>query len=153
MKNLPLRPLAALFLVVLAGCSRHAEPPAAETENGTAPAAATARSARAASADPGIPVPAEEPSEAVLDDLVREWYDEAEAGGALTFADSSGRKKRLNPKIYSVRKEECKRVPKSPEGHYECSLLLSLSIMGDAPADHPQRMSVNWDGKSGKWIR
>jgi hypothetical protein len=140
--------IAAAFFLVLGGCSRHAEPPAVTAGD----AAASATVARAAAVDPGIPVPAEEPSEAVLEKLVRQWYDEAADSGALTFVSASGKKTSLRPKIHSARKLGCKRPPRTPEGDYDCDLLLSLSLMGDAPSDHGQSISVKWDAKEGEWV-
>lgn len=147
-----MRKIAGVFLALLAGCSSQTDPPAPTPDDDTAKPAAHARTARTAAIAAGIPVPAEEPSEAVLHDLLLEWYDEADKSGALTLVSASGKKIPLRPKVYSVRKEKCSRPPHSPEGHYSCDLLLSLSLNGDDPSDHGQGISVEWDPKDGKWV-
>jgi hypothetical protein len=140
------RTVVAISFLLLGGCSRHAEAPVAEAAGDSAP------SAVATAVDPGFPVPAEEPSEAVLGKLVRQWYDEADDAGVLTFVGASGKKTPLRPKIHAARKLGCKRPPHTPEGEYDCDLLLSLSLMGDEPSDHGQGISVKWDSKEGEWV-
>ncbi|HSX60408.1 MAG TPA: hypothetical protein VLF18_09440 [Tahibacter sp.] len=98
-----------------------------------------------------VPVPAEEPSEAVLAKLVKQSYADAAAGGQLDFKNSSGRTIRVQPKIHSARKDECRRPRHSPEGAYECSLTLMLSLDGGEPSEHGQRIGVEWDPR-GEWV-
>ncbi|WP_257387829.1 hypothetical protein [Tahibacter caeni] len=142
-----LRVAAAVLLLVLAGCSRQS------------PSADAAASAAPTPEPPpaGVPVPDEEPSEAVLRKLEFERYDELEAAGGLPVTSTAtGNSITLHPTLHDVRKDgPCKPMPHAPTGWYECSLIIRVSISADGgdPSEQGERIGVKWDAGDGKWVR
>lgn len=148
--------LPVFSVLVLAGCSREAPPAAAGTELASlaslAPADAglsVAESAPEEAAAPG------EPPEEVLRKLEFQRYREIEkAGGLPVTVTATGRQLVLKPKLYSVRKEDCKPMPQSSAGWYECSLTISVSLAEDGsdPSEQGERIAVRWDGRKKDWV-
>lgn len=157
--------LFVLSLFLLSGCSR--ESPPTESDAAALPSLATSAgkvtdTAVAAGAEPAsapeasalVPPPGEPPEE-VLRKLEFQRYDMIEkAGGLPVTVSATGRQLVLKPRLYSVRKESCKPEPQAPEGWYECSLVISLSLAADGsdPSEQGERISVKWDGKKAEWV-
>lgn len=158
------RMFGAALLCLLAGCSRTERPPADQPDipaiSSLASAAAPvtqieAISSGVASAAPAVPVPLEEPSEAVLRKLEFESYAEIEKmGGMPVTITATGQSLTLRPKLYEVRKKKCTPTPQAPAGWYECSLIITLSLAPDGsdPSEQSERIGVKWD-PMGKWVR
>lgn len=148
MKNLaPAIVMTAALLA--AGCSKSKPiPPAKPLAESPPPATAKAST--------GVPVPAEEPSEAVLSKLAFELYDQIEkAGGLPVTLTATGKSLTLHPKLYGARKEKnCDPTPQRPAGWYECHLILKMSLSpgGRNPSEKAERLGVKWDPK-GEWVR
>ena len=144
--------IAMAAVLLASGCSKgKPEPP-------TKPlAAAPSPAPTAAKASTGVPVPSEEPSEAVLSKLAFELYDQIEkAGGMPVTLTATGKSLTLHPKLYEARKEKnCDPTPKRPAGWYECHLILKLSLSpgGRNPSEKAERLPVKWDPKKGEWVR
>lgn len=100
------------------------------------------------------PPPPGEPSEADLSRLEFQTYNDIKkAGGMPVTVTATGKSLTLRPTLYSVRKESCKRLPHTPDGTYECSLIISLSLEEDGsnPSEQGERITVKWDGAAGEW--
>lgn len=136
------------LLLLLAGCAKEeaASGPETTASAEAAPAQATESS--------GVAVPDEEPSEEVLRKLDFQRYADIEKmGGMPVVSTASGKGITLHPKLYEVHKDDCKRVPQSPPGHYECGLTIKVSLSPDGsdPSEQGERILVKWDPK-GEWV-
>jgi hypothetical protein len=118
-------------------------------------AAALALSACGGSSAPK-PVPAEEPTESDIVDILESQYDQINAAGGMPVtATASGNSMVLKPKIWEAHKDEpCRPVPGSNPGEYECSLNLMMTMReGDnEPGKHAERVFVSWDEVEGEWV-
>lgn len=166
--------LFALCLPLLAGCAQEnaadtARVAATEEEAELPALADTAVEVLAApevDAEPAADVPAVdasislvpppgEPPEEVLRKLEFERYELIEkAGGMPVTVTATGRQLVLKPKLYSVRKESCRPTPQAPDGWYECSLTIRLSLAADGrdPSEQGERIGVKWDGSKAEWV-
>ena len=106
-----------------------------------------------------VPVPAEEPSDSVLRQLMFEQYAQIEdAGGLPLTATASNTNFILRVKLYDARKESCAPAPQARAGTYNCSMTIKLAIAANKdpanarPYEKSERISVKWD-PSGKWVR
>ncbi len=162
------RALLLLLFLVLAGCSAEAppgssaasEPASLTTKAEEAVAVAADELASGALASPVAEVhelrpPPGEPPEAALRKLEFQRYEMIEkAGGIPVTITATGRQLVLKPKLYSVRKKSCRPTPQAPDGWYECSLTISLSLAEDGsdPAEQGERIGVKWDGSKAEWV-
>lgn len=142
--------VVAMSIAVLAsGCSKSKPEPSGKLAVPLTTATAPSETASV------VPVPAEEPSEAVLRELAFQMYDQIEkAGGLPVTMTATGKSLTLHPKLFEVRKEKnCDRSPRAPAGWYECHLILKLSLSpgGRDPSEKGERMGVKWDPK-GEWV-
>lgn len=140
---------SALFIctLLICGCSR--DEPVADPAPGTATQQPPALAAPQASPPPG------EPPEDALQKIEFANYAAIEkAGGLPVTVSASGQQLLLKPKLYSVRKEKCTPTPQAPEGWYECSLTISVSLAEDGsdPSEQGERISVKWDSLSSAWV-
>lgn len=109
----------------------------------------------AAPAAVSLAPPPGEPPEEVLRKLEFERYEMIEkAGGMPVTVTATGRQLVLKPKLYSVRKESCRPTPQAPDGWYECSLTIRLSLAADGrdPSEQGERIGVKWDGSKAEWV-
>ena len=146
--------LATLFATSLAACSKReaATPNAQVNAPAKAPIAAQPKAKL-------VPVPAEEPSDSVLRQLMFEQYAQIEdAGGLPLTATASNTNFILRVKLYDARKESCAPAPQARAGTYNCSMTIKLAIAANKdpanarPYEKSERISVKWD-PSGKWVR
>ena len=102
------------------------------------------------------PVPAEEPSESDIVDILESQYERInDAGGMPVTVTASGNSMVLKPKIWEAHKDEpCRPLPQSDPGEYECSLNLMMTMReGDnKPGKHAERVFVSWDEVEGEWV-
>mgnify|MGYP001766308923 CR=1 FL=1 len=111
-----------------------------------------------------IPPPAGEPPPDVVTALYREEIDALrDAGGLPLTVSATGRQLTVMPKVHGAWMDECKRVPQSPPGHWECTLTVKLTLdqwpqrswlqRADEPSLQGARIGVRWDGHTGRWVR
>jgi len=106
-----------------------------------------------------VPVPEEEPSDAVVRELMFEKDRELERlGGMPVTMTATGQNSTIRSKLHEAKKEKCTPTPQAPPGWYECELTIKLSMAsgGKDPADvepseQGARLGVKWD-PSGKWV-
>jgi len=118
-----------------------------------APAVAAASVASAVATAP----PADdgsEPDEAALRRIVIAEYEEIERRGGMPLVmTATGKQMVVHPKVHSVRKDTCRRLPAStPEWQWECGVSLMLALHdGDEPLPQGERVYVK-RGPDGRWI-
>lgn len=150
---------AAVIVLLLTACSRREPPPPPPAFKATPTGLAVP-----ASAPTLIPPPAGEPPPDVVTALYREEIDQVrDAGGLPLVVSATGRRVTVMPKVHGAWMDECKRVPQSPPGHWECSLTVKLSLTAvsepppltrrDEPSLQGARVGVRWDGRAGRWVR
>lgn len=154
----PIR-VATLLALLLTACSRGEPPPpppAFEATPTTLPVPA--------SAPTEIPPPAGEPPPHVVTALYREEMDEIRGAGGLSLVVSAtGRQLTVMPTVHGAWMDECKRVPQSPPGRWECTLTVKLTLdelpqrsivpRRHEPSLQGARIGVRWDGRAGRWVR
>ena len=155
--------LAALVVVLpLAACSRREPPPPPPAFKPTE--AALPVPASSPRQPPLIPPPAGEPTPDVVTALYREEMAEiAAAGGLPLVVSATGRQITVMPKVHGAWMDECRRVPQSAPGHWECTLTVKLALdrlpqrswsqRADEPSLQGARLFVRWDGRAGRWVR
>jgi hypothetical protein len=144
--------LLNLFLVSLlcAACSRSEAP---TPKAGAATPAATPGIEKAVATRAVKPMPGE-PPESVLIEVITAQYDAIrKQGGANVTVTASGRSLVLMPRVHSAKKNNCRPVPQRPEGEFECSLDMMVTMReGDrTPGQHAERVNVYWDFEAGEW--
>jgi hypothetical protein len=153
---------APVVVLLLAACSRSEPPPPPPAFKPTE----TALPVPASSPRPPplIPPPAGEPPPDVVTALYREEMAEiAAAGGLPLVVSATGRQVTVMPKVHGAWMDECRRVPQSAPGHWECTLTVRLkleeipqrSLVPDTrePSLQGARLFVRWDGRAGRWVR
>lgn len=152
---------AAAIVLLLTACSRRdppPPPPAFEATPTVLPLPATAPRV--------VPVPADEPSEV---DVVRLYVEEIDAvraaGGLPLVVTATGTRMTVMPTLHGAWKDDCRRVPQSAPGHWECSLTVKLALERVDPEGAARRRGTNepslqgarifarWDAAAGRWVR
>lgn len=154
--------LAALVVVLpLAACSRREPPPPPPAFK---PTEAVLPVPAAVPREVPIPPPAGEPPPDVVTALYREEMAEIGAVGGLPLVvTATGRQVTVMPKVHGAWMDECRRVPQSPPGHWECTLTVKLTLdplpqrsittRRNEPSLQGARLFVRWDGRAGRWVR
>jgi len=146
---------ALLFsMLLVTACSEKDKP---KNEDSIATSAALSPTQNAGTT--AVPVPEEEPSDAVVRELMFEEYRELEkAGGLPVTATATGQNLTIRAKLFDARKEKCTPSPQDPPGWYECELTITLSLAtggkdpaNKKPSEQGARIGVKWD-PSGKWV-
>jgi hypothetical protein len=152
---------AVLAALLLAGCSRREAPP-------PPPAFEATRSVLPvpAAVPPQVPVPAGEPPEADVVRLYTEEIDAVRAAGGLPLVvTATGTRITVMPTLHRAWKDDCRRVPQSAPGHWECSLTVKLALervdpegmarrrRTNEPSVQGARVFVRWDAAAGRWVR
>lgn len=146
-------------MLLLTACSRRdppPPPPAFEATSTVLP--------MPASAPREYPVPAGEPPPDVVVGLYRQEMDEIRgAGGLPLVVTATGRQLTVMPTVHGAWMDECRRVPQSPPGNWECTLTVKLTLeqlpqrslrrRADEPSLQGARIGVRWDGRAGRWVR
>jgi hypothetical protein len=138
-------PLVIALVTLFVACSRREPPPPPPAFKATPSALPVP-----ASAPTEIPPPAGEPPPDVVTALYRE-------------VSATGRQLTVMPTVHGAWMDECKRVPQSPPGHWECSLTVKLTLdelpqrsivpRRNEPSLQGARIGVRWDGGAGRWVR
>lgn len=152
---------AAAIVLLLMACSRRDPPPPPPVFEATPtvlPLPATAPRE--------VPVPADEPPEAEVVRLYTEEIDAVRAAGGLRLVvTATGTRMTVMPTLHGAWKDDCRRVPQSAPGHWECSLTVKLELervdpqavgrqRGDGqPSVQGARVFVRWDTVAGRWVR
>lgn len=96
----------------------------------------------------------EEPPAEVVERLQFEEYAEIEkAGGLPVQITATGQNLVLHPKLYSARKDSCRRLHQNIGGGYECHLTIRLSLDPDGrdPSEQGSRMFLH-RAENGEWV-
>lgn len=97
----------------------------------------------------------DEPPDEVVERLQFEEYAEIEkAGGLPVQITATGQNLVLHPKLYSARKDSCRRLHQNIGGGYECHLTITLSLDPDGrdPSQQGSRMFLHRT-ENGEWER
>lgn len=155
--------LVVAVLPMMAACSKHDPaaamaplPPTASALPPTIPAVVPRQ----------VPVPDGEPSEADVVRLYTEEIDAVRAAGGLPLVvTATGTRMTVMPTLHRAWKDDCRRVPQSGPGQWECTLTVKLELervdpqavgrqRGDGkPSVQGARLFVRWDPVAGRWVR
>ena len=133
------------MLLALAGCSRRS------------PDVAAAAPPPVPAPPPTVvekPVPTEGPSEEELFRFLQAAYQRIrDAGGMPVTVTANGASTVLQPRVYSLTKNECKPMVVGKPHAYECSVsaMVTLREHDRKPLPHGERIRVRWDPVQGVW--